>query len=159
MVITSQRSALGQVLLALVPYTRENLALTFRPHQFFNDLERTSQYSSATLRASYNRAKRRRLVFETGSTIELSLEARHDIQPFIAQTISDGQLMVIFDIPEDFSDYRRKFRLVLRKLGFQQVQQSVWMSNKDHRALLTETISTYHFDDWVQLYEAQRIET
>jgi len=65
--------------------------------------------------------------------------------------------MVIFDIPEDSADLRRKFRLLLIQLQFKQVQQSVWMSDKDYCAILADSIKDLGLQDWVQLYEAARI--
>ena len=65
--------------------------------------------------------------------------------------------MVIFDIPEDIAFVRRRFRGLLKYLEFKQVKQSVWMSGKDHRKILSDTIDTLNLSEWVQLYEAARI--
>jgi len=156
--INHNKSALIQILLAFVPYTKQNLLLSFKPNQFFNELEKTSDYSKATLRVAFNRAKDRRLVTINNDQVSLSLQGHQIIQPFIAKQLAgDGQLMVIFDIPEDYADRRRKFRLLLRQLQFKQVQQSVWMSDKDYRAILADSIKDLGLQDWVQLYESARI--
>jgi len=36
-----------------------------------------------------------------------------------------------FDVPEDMRKYRNKFRRGIKKLGFIQIQQSLWVINKD----------------------------
>lgn len=65
--------------------------------------------------------------------------------------------MVIFDIPEDNAALRRQLRGSLRKLEFEQIQQSVWMTKYDHRQILEEIIDLLGLHDCVQLYEAARI--
>jgi len=153
-----EKSALTQILLALVPYTRQNLLLTFRPNLFFNELEKTSGQSASTLRVAFSRAKENKLFVIDNDRVSLSLKGRQITQPFIAKKLAGGgQLMVIFDIPEDSADLRRKFRLLLIQLQFKQVQQSVWMSDKDYCAILADSIKDLGLQDWVQLYEAARI--
>lgn len=153
-----EKSALTQILLALVPYTRQNLLLTFKPNQFFNELERTSNHSTSTLRVAFSRAKENKFITLENDQVSLSLKGRQIVQPFIAQKLTgNGQLMVIFDIPEDSADRRRKFRLLLRQLQFKQVQQSVWMSDKDHREIIVDSIKALGLQEWVQMYESSRI--
>jgi DNA-binding transcriptional regulator PaaX len=153
-----EKSALTQILLALVPYTRQNLLLTFKPNQFFNELEKTSNQSTSTLRVAFSRAKENKLFIIEDDRVSLSLKGRQIVQPFIAQKLAGGgQLMVIFDIPEDSAILRRKFRILLIQLRFKQVQQSVWMSDMDYRAILDDSINDLGLQDWVQLYEAARI--
>ena len=67
--------------------------------------------------------------------------------------------MVIFDIPEDQANLRHALRSILKKLEFSQIQQSVWMSDKDHKQILSETIEDLDLGRYVQLYEAVRIIT
>lgn len=156
---TKSTSATTHILLGLVPYTRQNLALSFHPNQFFNELERISGESSRTLRAAYVRAQQKGLINIDDTTISLSLQARQTVQPFIAELLpSGGQLMVIFDIPEDLSYLRQKLRRILKELSFKQIQQSVWMTDKDHRSIITETVGALELDAYVQLYEAVRLE-
>lgn len=153
-----EKSALTQILLALVPYTEQNLMLAFKPNRFFDELERTSGFSTPTLRVAFSRARKSKLFEIDDDRVVLSLKGRQIIQPFIAKKLdSGGQLMVIFDIPEDLAGLRRKFRLLLVDLQFKQIQQSVWMSDKDHRKILADSINDLGLDDWVQLYESARI--
>lgn len=154
----SKKSAMVYVLLGIIPYTRPNLLLSFKPNQFFNELERISGYSPNVLRSAFSRAKTRKLIIAHDNVLNLSFEGMKTIQPFIAKKLAGGgQLMVIFDIPEDFAHLRRKLRLLLRQLQFKPIQQSVWMSDKDHKKIIAEAISLLGVEDWVQLYEAARI--
>lgn len=149
-----------QVLLALVPYTRQNLQLSFSPHRFFNELDRTSGHSRRALSAAYKRAQQRQLVtIRDDKSVQLSLRARQVVQPYVAEKLQNAHLMVIFDIPEQSSSIRRELRLVLVELKFQQVQKSVWTSQFDHKHILVETVAALGADKWVQIYEAVQIDT
>lgn len=142
------------VLKGLVPYTHENLLLSFRPSEFFYELEKLSGHSRGSLRAAYGRAQRSGLV--TCDPIpRLTKMGRQKLQPFVAQYLpGKGQLLVVFDIPEATAFARRQFRLLLRQLQFEQVQQSVWITVFDHRQTLTEAIKELHLDGCVKMYEA-----
>lgn len=159
MVRTKEKSALIHVLLALVPYTRDNLLLVFSPNRFFNELEKSSSHSASSLRTAYSRAKKDNIIAVEKSRITLSIKARQIVQPFVANKLSGGgQLMVIFDIPEVYANRRRQLRSILRSLGFKQIQQSVWSTSNDHRLVVFDTILDLDLADYVQLYEAARID-
>jgi FPC/CPF motif-containing protein YcgG len=156
--IKRNNSTTRDVILALIPYTKQNILLTFKPNQFFNELEKTSDSSANSLKHTFNRMKRENIIFIDKNIIVLSLKARQIVQPFIARTIpNNAQLMVIFDIPEDHANLRQKFRNLLRQLKFKQIQQSVWSTNMDHGAIIFESINELNITNWVQLYEASRI--
>lgn len=156
------RSSTHYILSALVPYTEANLKLSFKPNQFFNDLEKLSShhYTKAALRNSYYRAVRRGLVEVSGNSrpyrtkkAELLLQ-RYEPQ----QLTGDVCVMVIFDIPESERYLRQKLRALLRELKFTFVQQSVWKTNYDVSQYLKEYLQEEGVDkDWVQVYESVRI--
>ena len=150
-------SALAYVLKALVPYTRPNLLLTYKPHLFFRELEHTSGYSRPTLRTALWRARKSGLV--TADTVpRLTARGRQKLQPFVAQKLrSNAKLLVIFDVPEARAPVRRQFRLLLRSLEFRQIQLSVWMTEYDHREVIMEAINELSLHDEVQLFEAARL--
>lgn len=147
-------SALTYVLLGLVPYTRPNLLLTFKPGAFFAELAKRSGVQEKTLRRTYERARQQKLIAVDENTLTLSLKARQKVQPFIASQLAGAQLMVIFDIPETEAHRRRQLRSVLRELSFRPIQQSVWLSDMDHRAIILETVEELRLNDWVQVFEA-----
>ncbi len=152
-----ERSALVYVLVALIPYSRPNLLLTFKPGLFFRDLEKISRYKQATLRAAYQRAQQQGLIKQQDNLVALTIEGRRKVLPFVAERLSgEAQLMVIFDIPEDEAKKRRQLRKVLKDWQFKQVQKSVWLTNKDYRAELVEVIKELRLDGFVELYECAR---
>lgn len=145
------------ILLALIPYTKQNFQLTFQPSKFFDELERSTGFSSATLQQSFTRLKKRGLITDN-SVPKLTAKARRQVQPYIATKLpDDSQLMVIFDIPEDFGEQRRQLRNLLKQLGFTQAQRSVWMSSHDHRQILRESFAEFELGDWVEMYEVNRV--
>lgn len=152
----NHKSATIVILKALIPYARQNPQLAFHPSRFFDELEGASGFSRRTLIQTFARAKRQRYVTDT-SMPELTLKGRQYVQPFIAEKLSSGQLMVIFDIPQDFGEQRRQLRMLLHRLGFAQAQRSVWVSDYNHVELLEETIRDLRLSDWVQMYRATRV--
>ncbi len=148
-----------KLLLALVPYTEQNALLIFKPNLFFDQLERKTGYSQYNLKRAYERIKKDKIIIGTDNHIELLLKGQQIVQPFIAKKIpNDTILMVIFDIPEENADRRRKFRYLLRQLKFKQVQQSVWSTDMDYKKFLSESIIDLKIDKWVQIYESSRLQ-
>lgn len=153
----ARRSALTHILLALIPYSRRNLLLSFKPHQFFNELERSTGYSQAALRVAYNRGKQRGLIKKSNNS-GLTVDGIKKIQPFTATHLkNNARLMVIFDIPEDRAADRQKFRSFLKNLDFKQVQKSVWATEMDHRETLIDTITDLRLGRFVEFYECARL--
>jgi DNA-binding transcriptional regulator PaaX len=146
------------LLLAIVPYSQPGLMLAYKPSLFFNELERLSGTSSATFRVAFSRAKQSGLITQNNNNISLSLRARQIVQPFVAQKLPRGVLVVMFDIPEDLANKRQQLRLLLKELRFKQIQKSVWSSDMDYREIMIDTIDGLSIQDYVMLYEAARID-
>lgn len=150
-------SASMRVLLALVPYTRQNLQLTYHPTAFFDELERQTDYSRRTLQQAMATLRKRQLV-SAERVPQLTAAGQLHVQPYVAQRLANGaQLLVIFDVPEDFSAQRRQLRRTLQRLGFTQVQRSVWMSSDDHVSFVKDIIRDLRLEGWVEVYEAARL--
>lgn len=152
-------SALAFVLKGLIPYSRENLLLAYKPNKFFNELERISDYRQSTLRNAYWRGKQRGLIDEDGyKNPKLTEEGLKKVKPFIVKKLGKkSKLMVIFDIPESDKLSRDKLRNLLKAWGFVQVQKSVWSSDLDFREALIEAIEKLSLSDYIEVYEALRL--
>lgn len=152
-----ERSPLVYVLVGLIPYSKPNILLSYKPSLFFQELEKVSNYKQATLRAAYARAEQQGLIKQHENVIKITQKGHRKITPFVATEL-DGRayLMVIFDIPEDEVDTRRNFRRVLKEWQFRQVQKSVWITGKDMRDDLVEVIKEMELTDFVQIYESVR---
>jgi DNA-binding transcriptional regulator PaaX len=59
-------------------------------------------------------------------------------------------LMVFFDIPEKQRQLRNCFRSLLRELGFQKIQQSVWATQYQVANELQQIIKDYGLDKYVK---------
>lgn len=151
-----QRSALGFVLRAMIPYSRENLLLGFRPSQFFNELEKISMYKRRALEEAARRAEERGFL-ERNKEKQLRLTELGMIHalPFTAQKLKGGNLMVVFDISEDLS--RDRFRKLLKNWQFRPIQKSVWTTNYDHRESIRNAVKILEIEDSVRVYECRSL--
>ena len=121
-----EQSALSFVLRAFIPYTRENLLLSFSPNRFFNELDRTSNYSKKNLQQAYYRAKEHGYFDYIDTTPLLSELGRNQIERYTPLKLgNEAALIVVFDIPETMLSRRNSFRGILKSLGFVQIQKSV----------------------------------
>ncbi len=151
-----KHSALVHILRALIPYTEENLLLSFSPNRFFNELEKSSGYNKSTLRNTYDRARRDGYINKQSP--RLTKEGELKIQPFIATRLGGhGKLMVIFDVPEDRANDRRRLRTMLKEWNFRQVQKSVWESDMDYEEPLIDVIAELKLGRYVEIFEGARI--
>lgn len=142
------------VLKGLIPYTRENTLLAFSPGKYFYELERISRHKEPVLKAAYYRAKRQGLI-SSDPVPCLTQKGRQKLQPFVAKKLGkNARLMIIFDIPEAQAVKRRRLRMLLRDLKFAQVQQSVWVTDFDHKEIIKEACAELELQGFVQLHES-----
>lgn len=145
-------SALGYVIEALIPFTDANLALAFRPHVFFNELDQRGTYSPKTLQNAYYRAQKQGLVVWENGSVHLSAGVLARLSPAdLPKLPGRQQLVVIFDIPEDLANKRRQLRTLLKELKFLQVQRSVWQHDVDYRVAVNELVKELELDQYVKL--------
>jgi|SRR3989344_9077025 len=149
------KSALVFVLKGLVPYSRENMMLAFKPNLFFNELEKISRYKRQTLETAARRAQEKGLIeISRQQQLRLTNLGRRRVRPYIATKLKgNGKLMVIFDIPEEKAIDRQRLRRLLRKWQFIQVQKSVWLTAYDFREALQEAVDELGLSGCVELYE------
>lgn len=153
-----ERSALVYVLIALIPYSKPNLLLAYKPALFYRELEKISKYKESVLRAAYARAQQQKLIEQQHNIVRLTAKGRRKIAGFVAERLEgNAHLMIIFDIPEDESAKRRKLRKILKEWQVKQVQKSVWVADRDYREELEELIAEMELFEYVQLYECARL--
>ena len=152
-----ERSPLVYVLVGLIPYSKPNLLLTYKPGLFFRELEKASRYKRATLESAYRSAQKQKLIERHDNVIRLTDRGRRKVAPFTAKELhGQASLMIIFDIPEDDINTRRKFRTVLKEWQCKQIQKSVWMTGKDLIEEIVEVVKEMGLSDYVQIYECAR---
>lgn len=155
-----EESALVFILKAMIPYSRANIMLAYKPNKFFNELEKISKnkHSRQALQEAMRRAKKERLVTVSKSGVSITDAGLKAVGPFVAKKLPAGaKLMLIFDIPEATSAKRDIFRYYINKWGFVQMQKSVWITNKDFKDVIGRTVVELGIQQYVQLYECSRI--
>lgn len=153
-----QYKTIEYILLGLVPYTVPNLKLSFTPSKFFYELEKISNSNEKTLRSTLSRAQKQGFVEKINGIPVLTRKGLSRIQPYQTKKLNKKSLlMIIFDIPEENKEQRRKLRNYLKYLHFQQVQKSVWVSDMDYRDALKEVIIELDLDSHVQLFESAKL--
>ena len=148
------------VLLALVPYSRQNMKIMFAPNQFFYDLSKSTNKTQGTLRSAYLRGKNNGLIIQDQKSkqIRLTKQGLNTIEPFVAKKLKGhARLMIIFDIPEYQAGVRRQLRSILKAWQFKQIQKSVWVTNYDYVDSLKLAIKELNLSEFVQLYECAKV--
>lgn len=154
----TKKSALVFVLKGLIPYSRENLMLAYKPNMFFNELGKISGYRQETLKNAYWRAKKEGLVEERSNISSLTNKGLKEVRPFTAKSLGKkARLIIMFDIPEKQAAKRQYLRDMLKSLEFKQVQKSVWATNLDHKSLLIEAIAELKLEGCVEIHESIRL--
>lgn len=149
-------SALTYILRGLVPYSRPNMKMLFKPALFFQDIETISNRKPKSIKKAYYAAEKAGLIeFDDDQIPQLTAKGIRTVTPYRAKKLgNNARLVVIFDIPEAERWKRRNLRALLLALSFEQVQKSVWASSNDHREYLKEAITDLKLDDCVIVYEA-----
>jgi len=142
----------------MVPYSKENLMLGFKPSKFFNELEKVSGHKQSTLKNAYWRGQRQGFIDSFGQQPKLTAKGMDEIKPFLAKHLdSHARLMVIFDVPEEKRVARHRLRMLLKSWGFEQIQKSVWATDMDYRELLVEEVGELGLEGCVEIYESLRL--
>lgn len=150
------KTSLAYVLQALVPYSKANLKLSFKPKQFFSDLEKISNTRRRSLQSAYYRAQKAGLIELDAQKIpRLTATGQLKAKRYQAKHLNNNaRLLVIFDIPEEEGWKRQRLRRLLRELKFKPIQKSVWESETDHRDILLAEVKQYDLQNHLRLYEA-----
>jgi DNA-binding transcriptional regulator PaaX len=148
------------LLKAFIPYTEANLLLSFKPSLFFNELEKKSGHKRRSLESAYYRSIRKGLITLDEKNIpRLTERGRAKAKLYKPTRLKFGaNLIVIFDIPEEERQKRRRLRLILQELSFRKVQQSVWETEYDYREYLRVEIDKMNLQEYVRVYEAAQVE-
>lgn len=152
------KTVVAHVLLGLIPYTEENFALTFHPNRFFNELEKLHGLSHSQTKRAFCHAQRKGYIDTTGDRPVLLQQGQAIVAPYRAQWLGEhARLLVIFDIPEQRSASRTRFRRLLLRLGFVQVQRSVWSTDMDYRQIMLAAIKELDIESYTELHESIRL--
>lgn len=86
-----------------------------------------------------------------GESIQFTNKAKLAVVDSLAnRKVSDGRFYFIsFDIPEYLRPNRDKFRRVIKKIGFKQIQKSLWVFNKSVGELVEIAAYEYEVEKYV----------
>lgn len=149
------RSSIGYILEALLPYSDANLKLVYKPHQFFYELERISNYKKRSLQNAFYSMCKKYLIEIEGGFPRLTPKGYARLQVYKPEELQGSYLMIIFDIPESERNKRQKLRLLLRELKFKQVQKSVWITRYDCRNYLKMEVEALQIKEYVEIFESR----
>lgn len=147
--------------MSLVPFTEDNLKLTFHPAQFFKDLESKTGASRATLASTLSRAQKLGLVKRDSGIPVLTNLGRKRIRAYDEEEFQELQnntrLMVSFDIPQTHDRARRILVSELKNLNFSQLQKSVWLTKYDTEHRIIDIISELKIGKYVTMFLVEAI--
>lgn len=106
----------------------------------------------------YDLKRRNYIEIEDGDSVKLTNKAKIKIIDQIASTNNvDGKCRLIsFDIPETKRTNRNNFRRAIKRIGFRQVQKSLWVSNRNVSDLVELAIKEYKVSEYVAYFVADR---
>jgi len=149
------------VLKAFVPYSKENLMLTYKPNKFFNyldELERQTGADRNTLHVTISRAKRAGLIRIDPKTNQPVTTWRGKLKiKAKPENKSQRYLIVIFDIPESMRRQRDQLRTYLQNTYAEPVQKSVWKTQYDIHDELNEAVRELNIERYVTQFLADEI--
>lgn len=97
-----------------------------------------------------------------GDSVVLTNKAKMKlIDHFVAKTGQDGmRRLVSFDIPETRRTSRNKFRNAIKKMGFVQIQKSLWVTDNQAGDMVELAAEEYKVSDYVAYFviESSNIE-
>ena len=156
------KSILDQILLALMPFSKEGSDFIYHPEKFINQLEleknKESNLNARTAAVAICRAKQKGYLREVETknkekTIRITPKGKMKIYKYLNETAMqwDGKWRILFfDIPEKHRSKRDSLRKKLKELGFKQYQISAWICPFDFTEELDVIIYELQIDKNVQ---------
>ena len=143
---------------ALIPYSKANLKLNYRPSEFFADLEQRHKLNTNTSRNAFHRAVKKGLVIINDHGYpQLTSKGHRALAPFVAKKLNDSLLLIAFDIPENERWKRDHLRLMLNEFYFKKIQKSVWATDRDCAKYLEAEVQNLNLEKHIRMFEARSI--
>jgi len=106
----------------------------------------------------YELARRKYLEFDGSDSVKFTNKAKMRIVDVLAgdRGIGSKYYFISFDIPESKRAYRNKFRYAIKRMGFKQIQKSLWVSNKEVGDLVEAAAVEYEVNEYVAYFISER---
>lgn len=126
--------------------------------QYFNHNYEGNISKQQSRQMVYTLKKQKYTELGEGDSVKLTGKAKIRIIDKISNTkTSDGKYRLIsFDIPETKRSNRNNFRRAIKRIGFKQVQKSLWVSDRNVVDLVELAIQEYAVDDYVAYFLSDR---
>lgn len=124
-------------------------------------IEESSEYGYSSCRVNstlYDLKRRNYLEYDQGDSVRLTNKAKIRIIDNIAKSSeTDGKFrLVSFDIPETRKTDRNCFRRAIKRMGFRQIQKSLWVSDRNIGELVEMAAKEYKVSDFVAYFIADK---
>ena len=97
--------------------------------------------------------KGKQAVMLTKKGIDRAIKAKFKIENYSFEKRKDGKwIMIIFDIPQKRNKSRNLLRSILKNLGYEMFQQSVWITPYDISEKTEELLQFYSLDEFVRIF-------
>lgn len=101
--------------------------------------------------------KRYNYITIRGSSVQLTNKAKMKLVDRLAskESADTKYHLVSFDIPESFRINRNRFRRSIKKMGFKQIQKSLWVSNRNVGEYVEIAAREYKVEPYVAYFIAE----
>jgi len=127
----------------------------FNRKKFYQEISLNNKLTSEQFSSLFYELKRNKYIETDNSEHDLSIKLTNKAKMKIVDDIAAKQnickkfCFVSFDIPERLHLQRDKFRSAIKRMGFRQIQQSLWVSNKNLGDLVDDAALEYDVSEYV----------
>ncbi len=123
--------------------------------------EETAKFKVSNRQASqmmYDLKRRNYIYYGEGDSVVLTDKAKIKIiDKVIQMNRQDGKpRLVSFDIPESKRNNRDKFRLAIKRMGFRQIQKSLWACKYNVGDLVEIAAAEYKVSDYIAYFISEK---
>jgi len=124
---------------------------------FNNHLEGSGISKRRISRISYELKRQNYVEIGKGDSVKLTDKAKIKmIDKYVSQHIKDGKRrLVSFDIPETKRRQRNAFRRSIKKMGFRQIQKSLWVCDQNIGDLVEISAKEFKIEEYVAYFVVQ----
>lgn len=127
-------------------------------YKYFADEFSTNKFDNNKLSKSIYQLKRSGYLAFEGDSVKLTNKAKMKIVDKIAAKSSESKKyhLVSFDIPEIMRTQRDQFRKAIKRMGFKQIQKSLWVTTKEIGDLVEAAAEEYKVEDYVAYFVSEK---
>lgn len=142
------------LLFRLFEITRDKISESELGDYFRKKMKGLGVSNQQIAKTIYDLKKRNFIDFQHDDSVVLTHKAKMRlIDDYAKKSGGDGKYrLVSFDIPESHTKSRDSFRRAIKRMGFVQVQRSLWVSDKNLGEMVESATEEYKVDDFVAYF-------